>query len=99
MAQYVYSSTGIQRIRDQKAQMVQVEKNIQKAQQSLKEVNVCIRLNSCKIDQVTAGEKNLFVSGGPAAYLAKMQEDVKVNKYLATENLPLVCWVSSAFWI
>lgn len=34
--------------------------------------------------------KNLFVSGGPTAYLAKMNEDVKVNKYLATENLPMV---------
>ena len=34
--------------------------------------------------------KNLFISGGPEAYFAKMEEDTKTNKYLAQENLPLV---------
>jgi intraflagellar transport protein 81 len=31
-----------------------------------------------------------FITGGPEAYFAKMEQDKKTNKYLATENLPSV---------
>jgi hypothetical protein len=34
------------------------------------------------------------VTGGPEAYLNKMEEDVKANKYLSTENLPQVIFIA-----
>lgn len=41
-------------------------------------------------NQTLKDTKSLFITGGPEAYFAKMEEDMKTNKYLATENLPNV---------
>jgi hypothetical protein len=41
-------------------------------------------------NQTLKDTKALFITGGPEAYFAKMEEDMKTNKYLATENLPSV---------
>ncbi|KAJ3385440.1 Intraflagellar transport protein 81 [Entophlyctis sp. JEL0112] len=38
--------------------------------------------------QLLKEAKNITISGGAEALLAKMQEEFKMNKYLATENLP-----------
>ncbi|KAJ3044268.1 Intraflagellar transport protein 81 [Rhizophlyctis rosea] len=58
------------RIKEQKNQVLQSERKLTNALQTLKEVRAA------------------FASAGPDLLYSKMEEDFKMNKYLATENLP-----------